>query len=102
MNEIIQVDTIDCPYCSELIKKRAKKCRHCGEILDPNMREMENLKREKSSPHVFMNAGGAATGGQQLRRFRHWLHIILSILSGGLWIPVYIILFLARNKNVYF
>ena len=36
----------ECPMCGELIKKTAKKCRHCGEILDEDLRaqrgEQEN------------------------------------------------------------
>jgi uncharacterized Zn finger protein len=24
----------NCPYCHELIKKAASKCKHCGEFLD--------------------------------------------------------------------
>jgi TM2 domain-containing membrane protein YozV len=27
-----------CPFCAEVIQPAAKKCRHCGEILDPTLR----------------------------------------------------------------
>lgn len=115
MNDIVQLDLVDCPYCAEQIKKSAKKCRHCGEIIDAQMRDIEALKRGKDSPNVFMNAGGggaaasassssAASSGSDndgLIPFRHWLHIILSVVSSGLWIPVYIILYLNRNKKIY-
>ncbi|UDL87309.1 hypothetical protein LGH82_19160 [Mesorhizobium sp. PAMC28654] len=100
--------TIDCPYCSEPINPKSKKCKHCGEILDPQMREIEYLKSQKHAPQVFMNAGGgaaaaaAASGAGTLRRFRHWLHILLVIVTGGLWIPVYVLMYLFRNKRYYY
>ena len=28
-----------CPYCSEPIQEDAKKCKHCGEYLDPALRQ---------------------------------------------------------------
>lgn len=83
----VPVTTIDCPYCAEPINAKSKKCRHCSEILDPQMREIEMLKNQRNAPHVFMNAGGgaasassasaASSGGENplLRRFPHWMHI---------------------------
>ena len=105
--EASSVETIECSYCSGAISPKAKKCRHCGEILDHQMREIELLKSQKSStPNVFMNAGGGGggavgAGGYQLHGFRHWLHILLTIITGGLWFPVYVLLYLFRNKNYY-
>jgi hypothetical protein len=29
----------ECPYCSEKILETAKKCKHCGEMLDPGLRQ---------------------------------------------------------------
>lgn len=98
---------IECPYCSEQINAKSKKCRHCGELLDPQMREIENLK-SRGSP-VFMNAGGgggaAAAGagfGGPVARFPHRIHIILSIVSAGMWVPIYILMYVFRNKRYYF
>lgn len=105
------ISTIECPYCSETINARSKKCKHCGEILDPQMRELELLKNQKSSqPQVFMNAGGgaasaAASGATpfgQLRRFPHWIHILVCIISAGLWIPGYFLMYLFRNRRYYY
>jgi uncharacterized RDD family membrane protein YckC len=35
-------DTKKCPACAETIKREAKKCRFCGEVLDPNLRMRNN------------------------------------------------------------
>lgn len=112
MNDTPQLATIDCPYCSEQINAKSKKCRHCGEILDPQMRELEFLKSQRNNPNVFMNAGGGGSAaaassssggdGALLRRFPHWFHILLCILTGGLWIPVYLLMYWFRNKRYYY
>jgi hypothetical protein len=49
----------ECPYCSENIKHTAKKCKHCGEILDVVLRAAEDAKK---GPSVYMNAGGGGGG----------------------------------------
>lgn len=83
--------TIECPYCSEPVNAKSRKCKHCGEILDPQMREIEMLKRQGTS-QVFMNAGGgaaaaavgsdaAANGAPQKSRVTA---AILAFLLGGL------------------
>lgn len=53
-----------CPYCSETVFASAKKCRHCGEILDVALRAAEEAKKSSLSqqPMVFMNAGGGGGG----------------------------------------
>lgn len=44
------VSTSRCPYCSEEIVSTAKKCKHCGEFLDSDMR---NKQREKQSRRII-------------------------------------------------
>ena len=108
MQEKTLVPTKTCPYCAEQIKAESKKCRHCGEIVDHQMRELEALKSQRNSPNVFMNAGGGASSSSssndsmQLRKFPHWIHILLTIFTGGLWLPVYLLMFIFRNKRYYY
>jgi hypothetical protein len=91
-------ETMKCPYCAEQITVGAKKCKHCGEFIDPAMREIENLKNQKQN--VFMNAGGGGGGGGGsssssassaaggfITRMS-CLDWILTLLTGGLWLIV--------------
>jgi hypothetical protein len=103
-----EVMTIECPSCAEQIKPTAKKCRHCGEILDLLMRDIETLKKRETQ-NVFMNAGGAAassssssSGHAGLRSFNHVLHIFLCVFTGGMWLPVYLLIYFLRNKSIYY
>jgi hypothetical protein len=103
------VTTKKCEYCGEDIQISAKKCKHCGEILDAQMRDIENLKRNQSQ-NVFMNNSASSSassssvgdGVKSLRSFNHLLHIILSVVTGGVWLFVYIPLYIFRNKSIYY
>jgi hypothetical protein len=100
------VAQVECPFCAEMISARAKKCKHCGETVEVSMRKAEEAMRaSERSANVYMNAGGGAVasgGFQQLRPFNHVLHIILCVFTLGWWIPVYLLLYVFRNKSVYF
>ena len=85
-----------CPYCAEEVSVGAKKCKHCGEFIDPTMRDIENLKNQKQN--VYMNAGGGGGGGGGaaasssaiggiLSRMT-CLDWILTVATGGLWLIV--------------
>ncbi len=52
MTETVEITETDCPYCAEKINSKAKKCKHCGEILDSTMRELEFLKSNKKDIYV--------------------------------------------------
>jgi|GEM_PF-6235193 len=48
-----ETDEIECPYCAEKIKAEAKKCKHCGEFIDLQMRETTHLnKSDKTSQDI--------------------------------------------------
>ncbi len=109
--ETSAVSLVSCPFCDEQVSINAKKCKHCGETIDVAMRKAEEALRATKShaqvaPQVFMNAGGGggASGGgfQQLRPWGHGGHIIMSILTLGMWLPVWLLLFVIRNKSIYF
>lgn len=100
----------ECPFCDELVSVKARKCRHCGETIDVAMRKAEEaMRHSERSPNVFMNAGGgaaaaaasASSNGQQLRPFKHFWHIILSVLTAGIWLPIWFLIYVFRNRSIY-
>jgi hypothetical protein len=104
---------VNCRYCDEKVSANAKKCKHCGEILDPQMRELEFLKKQRNQ-QVFMNGGGSSSSSSassaslvaSLREAQKvdypwgW-HLILSVFTWGLWIPIWILLYVLRDKTKY-
>jgi|WetSurMetagenome_2_1015567.scaffolds.fasta_scaffold03977_10 predicted Zn finger-like uncharacterized protein len=57
-------ETKKCDFCGEEVLAIAKKCKHCGEILDPALRQVEELKKqvvslsnnENSKPVIVLNS----------------------------------------------
>lgn len=54
------------------------------------------------APAVYMNAGGGGAAATSVAvaerpKVNHALHIVLTVLSAGLWLPVYLIILLSRS-----
>jgi hypothetical protein len=47
---VLAADLRPCPFYRELIKAEARKCRHCGEVLDPVLRAAEEAARSSAEP----------------------------------------------------
>jgi len=92
-----------CPFCAEQILAQAVKCKHCGEFLDPSLRAKSDEVNKPPSAPVYMNAGGAAVAvsSPTKRNFGHFIHLVLSILTAGVWIPIWLLAYLFRDKNTY-
>lgn len=59
------VTDIECPYCSELIKATAKKCKHCGEFLDGSLRGP--ISSSTSSPKSTAAERDCPTCGERIK-----------------------------------
>lgn len=85
--QTVNTNTKKCPFCQETISADAKKCKHCGEILDPALREIENLKRQQSQTVVVNNNNnnnnnsGIAVDVSPKSRVTY---ILLGLFFGGL------------------
>ncbi len=55
------MEETECPYCAEKINIKAKKCKHCNEMLDQTMRELDLLKSQKKDVYVTNNAASSAS-----------------------------------------
>ncbi|MBI3831068.1 MAG: hypothetical protein HY291_16230 [Planctomycetes bacterium] len=79
-------DTKPCPYCGEQIIKAAKKCRFCGEFLNP----ADRLKQEKLA--------SAATGDDQLSS-TEWVFGILFGICLPLIPCIFALIWMAQGKK---
>lgn len=62
-------ETIECPFCAERINRRAKKCRHCSEMIDPALREIENLKNKGSNFVISNNVAATSNSNNSDERY---------------------------------
>ncbi len=105
MADAMQVlDEMECPYCAEKIKAKAKKCKHCNEIIDAQMRDIDVLKSQNKD--VIVNNANAASSAitasdSGKKPFNHGGHMLVTVLTCGFWLPVYILVYLFRNKSYY-
>lgn len=91
-------DTKACPFCGEGVLAIAKKCKHCGEMLDAAMRLAQQTATvpsgaaaASSSTTVVVHTHG--------RSFPHLLHLLLTVFTLGLWFPLWVLHYLFRGSS---
>jgi hypothetical protein len=79
-----------CDYCGEAILIAARKCKHCGEMLDPSLRAAEEAQR--SADWASTPAGpGSTVVVESPREFPHLIHAVITVFFCGAWLPVWIL-----------
>lgn len=99
MNELtaVSVGQVECPFCAELVKSAAKKCRHCGETLDPAMRKAEEAMRLASASDrqiQNVNVNTNVSDGYRGKPQGSWIVLIFWII---VFFPIAILYFLMRR-----
>ena len=100
-------DVKECAFCGEEVLAVAKKCKHCGETLDVALRSAEEAKR--LAENANKNSGSSAAASTTVviqntnlqsspKAFPHLLHFIITIFTGGLWLPIWILLYVFRSR----
>ncbi len=75
------IDTVECPFCAEQINARAKKCRHCGEILDVTLRHAGEAMRAQGGVTINNHVNGPA---YQRAVKSKVVAILLALFLGGI------------------
>ena len=96
-----------CLFCAEPIAETAMKCRHCGETLDPRLRAAEEANKAAArvpvaAPTFHPQNNIIVQNAVPLRPFPHFLHTVATVLTLGLWLPVWLLHYLFRNRRYYY
>lgn len=84
-----------CPMCAEEVRPEARRCRHCGATLDPVMRAEEQAaeraaRRRERSPATSVSVTQSVNVHIDRPFGWHLVHLILTVLTCGLWAPVWL------------
>lgn len=76
------VETSSCRYCGEEILRNARKCKHCGEILDPDLRESRREGGGRVVVNQNVSVGGNYRGGYVPEEKSSAVAVLLEVLPG--------------------
>lgn len=94
-----QIQLRDCAFCGEEVLAHARKCKHCGETLDVALRAAEEARRDaresrRSRPVSVRQS--TQVNVHVKAPFNHGLHLVLDLLTCGLWLPIHFLAWILR------
>lgn len=91
MNQLLKADAAPgasdgaqrpCPYCGEKILSAAKKCKFCGEFLDPSARSAARAQGNALGDGVRLGGRGARLGARMIDGIIEFPFICAAVLGG--------------------
>jgi phage shock protein PspC (stress-responsive transcriptional regulator) len=90
-----------CPWCAEMIRARAVKCRYCGSLIEPGRlgdRAAPWPRRHEQRMLAGVCAGIADQLGVSVTVVR-WAFVLALLFSGGLAVVLYVALWIAMPRE---
>lgn len=88
---------MQCPFCAEELPAGSWRCFNCGQTLDVARRAAEEAERRASSPQIVVQQHVNVYGHQGFPF--HALYAILTLISCGLWGPIWLIHYLCWSAG---
>lgn len=70
-----------CPFCGEKIMAEAKKCKHCGEFVDPLLLRATSTN---NSPGIVIQNQNVQGGNSELSEKSRFVYVLLDLFLGPL------------------
>lgn len=91
--------TKTCPLCAETILASARKCKHCGEMLDAKPVVIEQTGKKYKREMAL--GSGIAIGGVVLSIFSIPFENYVVTLAGVLMVPLGLLVFIAARARAW-
>jgi predicted nucleic acid-binding Zn ribbon protein len=91
--------TKKCPYCAEAILADARKCKHCGEMLDAKPLVIEQTGKQYKKEMLL--GAGIAIAGVLVAIFSIPFESSTAMMVGILMVPLGLLVFIAARARAW-